>query len=926
MKAPSTLTDRDLESLVELLHQVVVEQAGESLTHVVREVCELARARRAGLPGAEEKLAEKIHGLGEGELAGVVRALSVFFDLANLSEDCQRVRVLHRRERDHYPEPRGESIGAAIARLRKDGLDEIAMQRQLDRLQIELVFTAHPTEAKRRVTRRLLTELRQLLQELDRADLSPFDRDSAYERICAVLTMLWQTDALRPRRPHVMDEVERGLFVAEHLWDVVPRIYRDMRLALDTNYPGHLFQVGRFLRFGSWIGGDRDGNPFVTADITEKTLVLQRRTAVRLHLDVCQEVSKLLNMSTRQEPASPELISAVQAACKLSSVLEQRLAKYLPTEIYRRWLHIIQFRLEATQAALNEQPFGAASAICYGHARELEADLKLMVNSLRQHHGGRIVDCYLQDWIDRVEVFGLHMAALDVRQDSRVHNEVLTELFQALKVADNYTELAENDKQALLAKLLRELPQLPSGEFSEATRDTLALFQLLVKAVHHGGMEVLGGHVISMTRQPSDVLVVLFMWRWAWHQRFANAPLPLLPIVPLFETIGDLARAGETLDSLLSNDTYGAYVKESPHPQQMVMVGYSDSTKDGGYLSAVWGLHKAQEELAETAERHNVRLVTFHGRGGALGRGGGPAARAILSLPPRSVRGALRVTEQGEVLAERYDDPQIAHRHLEQVTWATLLISGERMQPPEAEWLAVAEELSQRSFAKYRSFVDNPGFLAFFHQATPISEIERLPIGSRPSRRREMRSLSDLRAIPWTFAWTQCRQMIPAWYGVGTAMSSYVAQHGGDWSRLNEMYRQWPLFRALIDNADLALAKADIGIAHRYGDLAKDHSAGEELWNQVSAEYELSRGAVLMVTRQPDLLGGTTWLQRSIQERNPFVDPLNLIQIELIKRQRERDGNAPPPPPAENADVSDPLGELIRLTIHGVAAGLRTTG
>jgi phosphoenolpyruvate carboxylase len=600
------------------------------------------------------------------------------------------------------------------------------------------------------------------------------------------------------------------------------------------------------------------------------------------------------------------------------------MARYLATEVYRRWLHAIQFRLEHTLASLSEKPFGAPDPLCYAQAAELAADVQLMIDSLRANKGERIVDCYLLDWLDRVQVFGLHMAALDVRQDSRVHNDVLTELFAQFKLADNYGELAEKERQALLAKLLANPPGAPGGELSDMARETLSLFDLLVTAVEHGGAELLGGHVISMTRQPSDVLAVLFLWKWTWQRRFPDQPLPHLPIVPLFETIGDLARAGETLDALLSNETYGAYVKQTPQRQQMVMVGYSDSTKDGGYLSAVWGLHKALEELAETAEQHQVRLVTFHGRGGALGRGGGPAARAILSLPPHSVRGALRVTEQGEVLAERYDDPMIAHRHLEQVTWATLLISGETVQPPDDQWLEVMEDLSRRSLAKYRSFVDNPGFLAFFHQATPISEIERLPIGSRPSRRREMRSLADLRAIPWTFAWTQCRQMIPAWYGVGTAVSSYVEEHGGDWTLLNTMYREWPLFKALVDNADLALAKADMGIAHRYGELAKDHAAGEELWNQVASEYQLSRGAVLMITRQPELLGGTAWLQRSIQERNPFVDPLNLIQVELIERLRARDGAAPAPPAEDEAN--DSLRELIRLTIQGVAAGLRTTG
>jgi phosphoenolpyruvate carboxylase len=921
MKPSRLLQDRQFDSLLDILGEVVTEQAGEGMVAAWREICQHARERRANLPGAETRLAELIHSLGEDELFRIVRALSIFFDLANLAEDCQRVRVLHKREREHYPQPRGESIGAAVSRLANHGLDAEAMQQLLDSLLIELVFTAHPTEAKRRVTRRLLNEMRSLLQQLESADLDTRQRDWVGEKIYAVITMLWQTDLLRPRRPQVMDEVERGLFVAEELWEIIPRIYRDLRQALEANYPGYEFNIGRFLRFGSWIGGDRDGNPFVTTEITEKTLGLLRQTAIERHLARCQELSKLLNMSVQQTPVSPALTEAVQAAATSGpEELQRRLARYLPTEVYRRWIRTIQFKLEQTLERVSTQPFAPADEYSYGQASELVADLRLMVESLAQHAGERIVACYLQDWLDRARVFGLHMAALDVRQDSRVHVDVLTELLAHLKVTPDYAGLAEAERETLLAKLLAELPPWPQGKFSEATTDTLALFQLLAKAAGHCGLELLGGHVISMTRRASDVLAVLFLWRWAWQQTFGERPLPPLPVVPLFETIGDLKRAGHTLDELLANPTYGAYVKESPRREQMVMVGYSDSTKDGGYLSAVWGLHIAQEELAETAEKHHVRLVTFHGRGGSLGRGGGPAARAILSLPPRSVQGALRVTEQGEVLAERYDDPHIAHRHLEQVTWATMLISGETTPPPEEAWLAAFENISRRSLTKYRSFVDDPGFLAFFHQATPISEIEKLPIGSRPARRREMKSLADLRAIPWTFAWTQCRQMIPAWFGIGTAMTEYVAEEqDGKWDLLEAMYARWPLFRATIDNADLALAKADIGIARRYAELAMDHEAGKRLWDQVASEYRLSRGAVMMITRQGELLGGTAWLQRSIQERNPFVDPLNLIQIELIQRQRARGEQTP-------AEETDPLRELIRLTIQGVAAGLRTTG
>ena len=390
----------------------------------------------------------------------------------------------------------------------------------------------------------------------------------------------------------------------------------------------------------------------------------------------------------------------------------------------------------------------------------------------------------------------------------------------------------------------------------------------------------------------------------------------------MFETIDDLARAADVLDAMLSDGTYRAYVDAfDGEPTQTVMVGYSDSTKDGGYLAASWGLHRAQERLAAVAQRHGVRLIVFHGRGGALGRGGGPAARAILSLPSQAVGGALRMTEQGEVLAERYDDPEIAHRHLEQVSWATLLVSADGGDAVPAGWSDLLEAISATSFGVYRRLVEHPGFLAYFDLATPIAEIENLPIGSRPARRRERRSLDDLRAIPWTFAWTQNRHILPAWYGIGSALETHVELAGHDWSHLQEMYERWPLFRAIIDNAELALAKADMGIAHRSATLAPGDDTSA-VWRLVGDEFARSRAAVLLVTRQQDLLGGIPWLQRSIRERNPYVDPLNLIQIELIRRLRSLDDDAS----EATAARAEQLRGQIRLTIQGVAAGLRTTG
>ena len=433
-----------------------------------------------------------------------------------------------------------------------------------------------------------------------------------------------------------------------------------------------------------------------------------------------------------------------------------------------------------------------------------------------------------------------------------------------------------------------------------------------------GNLRPVGAYVISMTHRVEDVLTVLWFWRRAWAEVASETPVPPLPIAPLLETIDDLQNGADLLDRLLSDPTYREHLDASAvdggRPHQMVMVGYSDSTKDGGYLAAVWCLHQAQERLAEVAERHGVDLTIFHGRGGALGRGGGPAARAIQSLPPRAVRGRLRVTEQGEVLAERYDDPDIAHRHLEQITHATMRASGDEADDTPAEWVEAMQEMSAASLKRYRSLVEHPQFLTYFDLATPIGEIETLPIGSRPSRRKDRRTLSDLRAIPWTFAWTQSRHLLPAWFGLGTGLSRW-ASGDGSWDVLREMYEQWPMFTALIDNADLALAKADLDIALRYAELAGDDARG--VWDLVAEEFRSSRAAVLLTTGEHELLAHTDWLRRSILERNPSVDPLNLAQVMLLRRKRAAE------PESADAHTSS---DLLRLAIQGVAAGLRSTG
>lgn len=925
----------DVQFLSQLLDGVIERQFGPRNLKLIKELRQLSRERRAHLPGAEDRLVERIARATIPEIRAVIPALIIFFDIANMAEDTQRIRVLRERERQSGDAPRKESIRDAILTLREKGATPDQIEHSVNQLLVDLVFTAHPTEAKRRTTRRLIRSLRESLQRLHTNHLLTSERDQTIQKMRGDLTIMSQIDLLRPQPPTVMQEVERGLFFFEELWRVVPRISRELREATSEAIKRPYQPTHAFLKFGSWIGGDRDGNPFVTARVTAATLSALQQAAIRRHHEKCTELNQVLVMSDRGVPIPRELREASEQARAQWPDLEKALAHVIESERYRQWLAIIDWRLQQTAAPPDQCQLTDGA---YRHADELLADVELLANSLRAHHGDAIVACLIDDWLDQIRTFGLHCAALDIRQDSRVHVEVLTHLFQQSGLCENFADLNESDRQNLLAEslptnqqALQQLTQSTDANVPEIIAETNNLFDLIAQTIANRGLAPIGGFVISMTHQLSDVLAVLWLWRHAWQRRAHDTSdalqPPHLPIIPLFETIDDLDRAATILDAMFSHPTYQAYLATQPHdPTQIVMVGYSDSTKDGGYLAASWGLNRAQERLAEVADRHGVRLIVFHGRGGALGRGGGPAARAILSLPPRAVNGAVRMTEQGEVLSERYDDPQIAHRHLEQVSWATLLVEKVGATSPAADSISILNQLAADSLAVYRELVEHPGFLAYFDQATPIGDIETLPIGSRPARRRERRSLADLRAIPWTFAWTQSRHMIPAWYGLGSAFESHVAANGHDWSRLQDLYENWTLFRAIVDNAELALAKSDMGIAHRYAHLAEGDDA-DAVWQMIQKEFTKSRAAILLVTNQQDLLGGIPWLQRSIQDRNPYVDPLNLIQIELIRRRRALldDINGDDPTPEINT-AAEEIQDLIRLTIQGVAAGLRTTG
>lgn len=905
---------RDVRMLGLELGRVLRQHGSPDIYDLVEDVRHLSKQNRAGNKDAGEELEWKVKELGPDSLEELMRALASFFDLANLAEDRHRVRVLRARERGSHPLPRNESIGAAIEELKDAGYSADQVRDLLQNLDVELVFTAHPTEAKRRTVRTILRRLRNTLIDLDTDNLLPRERHWLFARLRTDLDILWETDLLLPRKPTVLEEVRRSLFVAESIWQVIPWLYRSMREACAKAFPCQPLESPEFLRFGSWIGGDRDGNPYVTHDVTRETLAILRDVALQKHLGECRELLSALSISDKRHRVSDELEIAIDNARSRWSPVADALQWLNPREKYRHWLTVIRYRLEQTTQSDPAEPLPDAA---YRGAEDLARDVQLIVRSLRDNGHDDLAGGALQDWVDRIGVFGFHLARLDIREDSRRLNEAVGELMQVLGLANDYANLDEPGRQTLLSQPVEPgvAAKLDPDALSDRTGETWQLFELLHRSVATFGAEALGALIVSMTHHPSDVLTLLWLTRLAAAAAGEPDSPVRLPIVPLFETIDDLRRADRMLDRMLSVPAYAGHVEDTGHTQ-ICMIGYSDSTKDGGYLRANVELYNAQQCLANVATHHGVRLICFHGRGGSLGRGGGPAARGILSLAAESVRGRIRITEQGEVLAERYDDPQIAFRHLEQVTWATLLTSTREDIRPEPAWVPQLDRAADAAFQAYRDLIDQPEFLRYFEHATPIDTIESLPIGSRPARRRGERELANLRAIPYTFAWTQSRHFLTAFFGLGTGLET-----AGDagWDAWRAMYQRWPMFQAIIDNAELALAKFDRPIAEKYAALVPDDQPGPGIWDTIREEFERSRDAVLKITGRNELLAGTPWLRRSIRVRNPYVDPINLIQIELIRRLRAPDGEL-------SEEQEDRLNALLRLSVQGIAAGLRTTG
>ena len=898
----------EVRSLGAALGRVITRLEGPETLATVERLRNLAKSSRAGEAASGKELTAAVASLSPTAAFNQAMAFTLYFELVNLAEENFRTLILRKRRAALLrsdAKPLRESIESAVAELKARGVAPEAMQSLVDRIAIELVFTAHPTESKRRT---LLTKLRRLAQllQLDHGqEPGQLGDPAAVEREIA---SLWLTDRSRVERPLVTDEARTGLWYFDMtLYSVLPRLQADMQRALARHYPG-VKPPARWLTFGSWIGGDRDGNPNVTAAVTAEVLGLHRSLALEKLLANVRELGRTLTVSDRREPLTPELKKLLRENRHLSARVEALVKRY-PHETYRLVLAGLRERVQHAAADADRTlaaPADAEPAFAAQDAREI---LECLARSLSAGRGAILVDGELRENLTRLDVFGLHTARLDLRQHSGPHEAAVAEL---LGRAD-YPKLPEAERRELLAGAIAKAgPLAPSAiaALSAATRHVVEPLVLAGRARARLGADCLGIYIISMTTDVSDLLEVAYLMRLAAVE---------LPISPLFETLDDLTHAPRVLTELFAHPAY-APILAAQGGHQHVMLGYSDSNKDCGYLTANWALYRAQDDIARVCRGAGVRVTLFHGRGGSIARGGGPAAKAILAQPVALHDGGIRVTEQGEVLSTRYHDPELAHRILEQMTYGVMLgiHAAEHPAPVKPEWTLALEEMSAAGFAAYKKLVhDDPEFIAFWKQATPIDEISNLKFGSRPTFRRATQSVTDLRAIPWVFSWMQARFNFPGWYGLGSALGPVLKRGRAGRELLRAMHAGWPFFRTLIDNAQLTLCKADMGIARLYASLVDDARIRQKILAALEAEFALTEQAILAITGRKKLLADEPVLRKSVELRNPYIDPLNYLQVEMLRRLR-----------AGGLDKQDEEAtrRVVELTINGISGGLKNTG
>jgi phosphoenolpyruvate carboxylase len=903
----------DVRLVGRVLGDTIRQQQGEAVFATVERIRQISLAfRRHGDAAARRELEATLDSLSHDRTIEVVRAFSYFSHLANIAEDQHQIRRM-RAQQEEGAALRG-TIHNTLALLKTAGISRVVLQALFDTILVSPVLTAHPTEVRRKSVLDREMEVAQLLSDRDRMPLTPREAAATNDALSRAILTLWQTSMLRQGKPTVVDEVSNGLSYYDHtFFREVPALYADLEDGLAANDPTWSnTELPSFIRMGSWIGGDRDGNPFVNANVLRQAMEMQSKRVLDYYLDELHLLGAELSLNRARVSVSAPLEELVQRNPDQSP----RRA----SEPYRQAIVGIYARLVAAARGLGQHVLPrheVAEAKPYANAAELRTDLDVIYRSLVANGSALIARGRLRMLRRAVEVFGFHLASIDLRQNSDVHERVLTELFETGSGA-NYRQMPEQSRTALLlAELSTSRPLIsPFVTYSEETAGELAILRAAADIHRRYGKDAVPNYVISKATTVSDVLEVALLLKEVGLLRVRDQALDL-NIVPLFETIDDLRNCGKVMDSLLSISDYTRLLDGRGRVQE-VMIGYSDSNKDGGFLTSGWELYKAEMGLIDVFKRRKVGLRLFHGRGGSVGRGGGPSYDAVLAQPAGAVEAGIRVTEQGEVIAGKYLNPELGRQNLDHLVAGMLevaLLHPEEAAAPRPEFIETMEQLSAHAYGAYRALVyETDGFERYFWESTVISEISNLHIGSRPASRKKSTRVEDLRAIPWVFGWAQCRLMLPAWYGFGSAITTFVEAHpDSGMTLLQSMAREWPFFQTLLSNMDMVLAKSDIGIAARYKELVTDAQLRETIFTRIREEYERSRQALLAILQQNTLLERNPALARTIRDRFPYIDPLNHVQLELLKRYRA-------------GDTDERVVQAIHLTINGIAAGLRNSG
>jgi len=941
-KAPATTLkqsgDKDLRSRVrlfgDLLGEVLREQAGDDLLSAVETLRKgYIKLHGQDNPKLRTHLTRVIDNLSPDDLTDVVRAFNLYFSLVNIAEESFQHRQRRRQARRHGPLWYG-SFTQTLQEFHDEGVGPVQLQTLLNEALYLPVFTAHPTEALRRTIMYALRRIFVTSEQINDMRLGRDERDDIRQSLKRQIQVLWKTDEVRPHKPTVEDEIRNGLyFFRESLFDAVPQTYRYLEKAISHTYlpveSGEPLTVpGGLIQFGSWIGGDRDGNPFVKPATTVLALRMHMREVLIVYLRRIEELGKRLTHSSRLSTFSTPFTESIKADEKRFSAACESFPNRYSHELYRRKLSVMQYRLKLNLVAITERldnPDIDTTTQTVGYATELELlqDLQLIRDSLVESGDSNLADAKLKDLIRLVETFGFYLMHLDIRQESTRHTEAVSEILQVLPGSIDYQSLDEAGRQQHLTKILETTPPpVDRSALSENTLETLEVFDVMRDMQEEVSLNAFGNYVISMTHTASHVLEVMYLaWLTGLAGRHQDEWFCRIRISPLFETIDDLDHAEDMLSQLLDNETYLALLGTTGKCQE-IMLGYSDSCKDGGILASNWGLYEAQQKIIEATSRHNIQVRLFHGRGGTIGRGGGPTHEAILSQPPGTVHGQIKFTEQGEVLRYKYSNSETAVFELSMGITGLLKASRVVIKShveDRPDFMGIMDELTEIGENSYRNLIDNTdGLFDYFYEVTPVTEIGLLNIGSRPSHRKQQdRSKTSIRAIPWVFGWAQSRHTLPAWYGLGSALETWRDDDPSRLSQLRSMYQAWPFFRSLISNIQMALFKGEMEIAHEYTRLASDHAGAERIYGKIRAEYARTVEQVLQISGQQQLLEENPTLGLSLYRRNPYLDPLNNIQITLLSRYR-------------NTSLTDEqrdrwLSPLLR-SINAIASGMRNTG